>query len=59
LVSFRTCPDCLRFKAEEFPKHHATKGDTRVIEVARADKNWVCKASGLGATKPMACDPVT
>jgi radical SAM superfamily enzyme YgiQ (UPF0313 family) len=37
MVSFRTCPDCLRFKAEEFPALHAKNVDTRVIEVARAD----------------------
>lgn len=39
MVSFRTCPDCLRFKAEQFPDLHAAGVDTRVIEIARPDVN--------------------
>lgn len=39
MISFRTCPDCLRFKAEQFPDLHAAGVDTRVIEIARADVN--------------------
>ena len=45
MVSFRTCPDCLRFKAEEFPKLHAAQVDTRVIEIARADVNGLAKST--------------
>jgi hypothetical protein len=45
MVSFRTCPDCLRFKGEEFPKLHAAGVDTRVIEVARADVNGIPKST--------------
>ena len=45
MVSFRTCPDCLRFKGEEFPKLHAAGIDTRVIEVARRDRNGVAKST--------------
>ena len=41
MVSFRTCPDCVRFKAEEFPKLHKAGVDTRVIMIARPDKNGV------------------
>jgi hypothetical protein len=39
MVSFRTCPDCLRFKAEQFPDLHAAGIDTRVIETARREVN--------------------
>ncbi|MDP3491383.1 MAG: hypothetical protein Q8R71_14715 [Phenylobacterium sp.] len=39
MVSFRSCPDCLRFKAEQFPDLHAAGVDTRVIEVARREVN--------------------
>ena len=45
MVSFRTCPDCVRFKDEEFPKLHAKGVDTRVIEVARRDVNGVAKST--------------
>ena len=45
MVSFRTCPDCVRFKAEEFPLLHAANVDTRVIEIARADHNGIAKST--------------
>jgi len=45
MVSFRTCPDCIRFKDEEFPKLHAKGVDTRVIEIARRDVNGVPKST--------------
>jgi len=45
MVSFRTCPDCVRFKAEEFPKLHKAGVDTRLIEIARADRNGVAKST--------------
>ena len=45
VVSFRTCPDCIRFKTEQFPALHKAGVDTRVIEVARADKNGVPKST--------------
>lgn len=45
MVSFRTCPDCLRFKAEQFPDLHAAGVDTRVIEIARADVNGLAKST--------------
>ena len=45
MVSFRTCPDCVRFKAEEFPLLQAAGVDTRVIEIARADYNGVPKST--------------
>lgn len=45
MVSFRTCPDCIRFKAEEFPLLHAADVDTRVIEIARRDLNGVAQST--------------
>ena len=37
MVSFRSCPECIRYVTEEFPKLHKKKVDTRVVVVARAD----------------------
>lgn len=45
MVSFRTCPDCIRFKSEEFPGLRAAGVDTRVIEIARRDYNGVSKST--------------
>jgi len=45
MVTFRTCPDCVRFKAEEFPGLHKAGVDTRLIEIARADRNGVSKST--------------
>jgi hypothetical protein len=45
MISFRTCPDCLRFKAEQFPDLHAAGIDTRVIEIARRDVNGLAKST--------------
>ena len=45
MVSFRTCPDCVRFKAEEFPLLQAAGVDTRVIEIARRDVNGVSNST--------------
>lgn len=45
MIGFRTCPDCIRFKTEEFPVLHRAGVDTRVIEVARADVNGVSKST--------------
>jgi hypothetical protein len=41
MVSFRSCPDCIRYETEEFPKLHKAGVDTRVILIARADVNGV------------------
>ena len=35
MVSFRACPDCIRYETEEFPKLHKAGVDTRVIVIAR------------------------
>jgi hypothetical protein len=45
MVSFRTCPDCVRFTEEQFPKLHAKGVDTRVIEIARRDVNGLAKST--------------
>lgn len=45
MVSFRSCPDCIRFKTEEFPKLQAADVDTRVIEIARRDVNGLAKST--------------
>lgn len=45
MVSFRSCPDCIRFKTEQFPDLHAAGVDTRVIEIARRDVNGVSKST--------------
>jgi hypothetical protein len=39
MISFRSCPDCIRFEETEFPKLQAAGVDTRVIMIARADSN--------------------
>ena len=39
MVSFRSCPACLGFEKEAFPRLHKANVDTRVIVMARWDKN--------------------
>ncbi len=38
-ISFRACPDCVRFKEDAFPRLHQAGVDTRVIVFAREDRN--------------------
>jgi hypothetical protein len=45
MVSFRSCPDCIRFRTEEFPALHAANVDTRVIQIARRDVNGLAKST--------------
>lgn len=47
MVGFRSCPDCIRFKIEQFPDLHAAGVDTRVIEIARRDVNGIEKSTAL------------
>ena len=47
VVSFRACPDCVRYMTEEFPALHAAGVDTRVIEIARADQNALPKSTAV------------
>ena len=45
MVSFRTCPDCIRFKDEQFPDLHEANVDTRVIQIARRDENGAARST--------------
>jgi hypothetical protein len=45
MISFRTCPDCIRFMVQEAPKLQAAGVDTRVIEIARRDVNGLPKST--------------
>jgi hypothetical protein len=45
MISFRTCPDCLRFKAEEIPGLRAAGVEPRIIEIARRDVNGIAKST--------------
>ncbi|HKR90073.1 MAG TPA: hypothetical protein VJS38_18040 [Phenylobacterium sp.] len=47
MVSFRSCPDCIRFRTEEFPALQAANVDTRVIEIARRDVNGLAKSTPI------------
>src|SRR5262249_13071813 len=47
MVSFRSCPDCLRFLADDVPWLHASNFDTWVIEIARLDKNGLAKSTPI------------
>jgi hypothetical protein len=45
MISFRSCPDCIRFEEQAFPRLHEAQVDTRVIVIARADKNGIPKST--------------
>lgn len=45
MVGFRSCPNCVQFKAEAFPALHAAGVDTRVIEIAQRDSNGVPRST--------------
>ncbi len=48
MLSFRSCPDCIRFETEEFPALHKAGVDTRVIMVARRAKSTAPERTGVG-----------
>jgi hypothetical protein len=48
MVSFRSCPDCIRFEKEQFDALHKAKVDTRVIVVARRSKSTPAERTGVG-----------
>ncbi|MDO9336597.1 MAG: hypothetical protein Q7T61_09370 [Caulobacter sp.] len=50
VVVFRSCPDCIRYAAEELPKLQAAGVDTRVIAIARADVAGVQKSAAAERT---------
>jgi hypothetical protein len=45
MISFRTCPECIRYEQEEFPRLHAASVDTRVIVFARRDSNGLANST--------------
>jgi hypothetical protein len=45
MISFRACPDCIRFEQQEFPKLQAAGVDTRVIMIALPDLNGQPRSS--------------
>jgi hypothetical protein len=45
MIGYRSCEDCVRFKAEELPKLLNAGVDTRIIEIARADKNGLARST--------------
>ncbi len=47
MVSFRSCPDCIRFEREQFPVFQKAGVDTRVIMVARRAKSTPAERSGV------------
>lgn len=50
MVSFRSCPDCVVFKREYFPRLHAAGVDTRLIEFARRDYKGVPRSTAIERT---------
>jgi len=48
MISFRSCPDCIRFEKEQFDALHEAKVDTRVIVVARRSKSTPAERTGVG-----------
>jgi hypothetical protein len=48
MLSFRSCPDCIRFETEEFPDLQKANIDTRVIMVARRTKSTAPERTGVG-----------
>jgi hypothetical protein len=45
MVSFRSCSDCIRFEDTSFDRLHKAGVDTRVIVIARADRNGQSKST--------------
>jgi hypothetical protein len=48
MISFRSCPDCIRFEKEQFDDLHKAGVDTRVIMVARRAKSTPAERTGVG-----------
>ncbi len=48
MVSFRSCPDCIRFEKEQFDALHRSGVDTRVIVIARRSKSTAPERTGVG-----------
>jgi hypothetical protein len=50
MVAYRDCADCDAFQAKEFAKLKAAGADTRVIMVARPDKNGLAQSTAAERT---------
>lgn len=48
MISFRSCPDCIRFEKEQFDALHKAGVDTRVIMIARRSKSTPYERTGVG-----------
>lgn len=48
MISFRSCPDCIRFETEQFPALQKARIDTRVVMVARRTKSSEPERTGVG-----------
>jgi len=49
MVSYRSCPDCVRFEEEEFPRLHKAGVDTRVIMAPRPRGTTPAERSTIAA----------
>ncbi len=45
MIAYRSCPDSIRFETKALPKLQAAGVDTRVIMIARADKNGLTRST--------------
>jgi hypothetical protein len=48
MISFRSCPDCIRFEKEQFDALHHANVDTRVVVIARRAKSTPAERTGVG-----------
>jgi hypothetical protein len=44
-IGFRTCPECQRYRREEYPRLHKANVDTRMIMIARPDSNGLAQST--------------
>ncbi len=49
MISYRSCPDCIRFEDEEFPRLHAAGVDTRVIMAPRPKGTTAAERASIAA----------
>lgn len=49
MISYRSCPDCIRFEDEEFPRLHNAGVDTRVIMAPRPKGTTPAERTGIAA----------
>ena len=45
VISYRTCPECVRFRAQVVPKLISKDVDVRIVEIARRDENGVSRST--------------